>query len=98
MSANIPQIKYNDDGSASFLVDGKEFFMLSGEVHNSVPSDMNYMEEYVWSQIKELPMNSLLVPIHWEQIEKVQELMNQVYDQMTLISGSPSRLSTERER
>lgn len=71
-SANIPQLKYNGNGTASFYVDGKEFFILGGEVHNSVPSDMAYMEEYVWSQIDELPMNALLVPIHWEQVEKVQ--------------------------
>ena len=68
---NIPQIQYYEDGSAQFLVDGKPYFILGGEVHNSVPSDMKYMEEYVWSQLHELPLNTLLVPIHWEQVEKV---------------------------
>lgn len=67
---NIPYIK-KENGNAALIVDGKDFFVLGGEVHNSVPSDMNYMEEVVWSQLHELPVNTLLVPIHWEQTEKV---------------------------
>lgn len=67
----IPQISYDEKGNASLLVDGKEFFILGGEVHNSVSSDMEYMEEYVWSRLDELPLNTLLVPVHWEQVEKL---------------------------
>lgn len=66
----MPRIGYDERGNAVFYVDGKEFFMLAGEVHNSVSSDMDYMEKVVWSGLGELPMNTLLVPVHWEQMEK----------------------------
>lgn len=69
---NLPQIKYAETGDAALYVDGKEFFVLGGEIHNSVSSCMEYMEEYVWNRLEELPMNALLVPVHWEQVEKIK--------------------------
>ena len=68
----IPRIECSANGHAALYVDGKEFFMLAGEVHNSVSSDLEYMDQFVWKQIEELPLNTLLVPIHWEQIEKTK--------------------------
>lgn len=70
--SKIPQIRYEDNGNAALYVDGREFFILGGETHNSVPSDMAYMDRFVWNQLKELPMNTLLVPVHWEQVEKIR--------------------------
>lgn len=70
--SEIPQIRYEENGNAALYVDGREFFILGGETHNSVPSDMAYMDRFVWNQLKELPMNTLLVPVHWEQVEKVR--------------------------
>lgn len=70
--SEIPQIRYEENGNAALYVDGREFFILGGETHNSVPSDMVYMDRFVWNQLKELPMNTLLVPVHWEQVEKVR--------------------------
>lgn len=71
-SKSMPFIKYEENGKAALIVDGKEFYVLGGEVHNSVSSDMEYMEEFIWSQLHELPMNTMLVAIHWEQVEKKQ--------------------------
>lgn len=68
----IPRIECSANGHAALYVDGKEFFALAGEVHNSVSSDLEYMDQFVWKQIEELPLNTLLVPIHWEQIEKTK--------------------------
>lgn len=70
--SEIPQIRCEENGNAALYVDGREFFILGGETHNSVPSDMAYMDRFVWNQLKELPMNTLLVPVHWEQVEKVR--------------------------
>lgn len=66
----IPRIQYEENGNAALYVDGREFFILGGEVHNSVPSDLDYMDRFVWNQLKELPLNTLLVPVHWEEVER----------------------------
>ena len=70
LQCGIPQIRYAQDGTAALYVDGRPFFILGGETHNSVPSDMEYMDRFVWNQLGELPLNTLLVPVHWEQVEK----------------------------
>lgn len=72
MRKPMPHIEYRENGNAALYVDGKEFFILGGETHNSVPSDMEYMDRFVWNQLDELPLNTLLVPVHWEQVEKRQ--------------------------
>ena len=68
---NIPQIK-NDNGIPTLYVKGEPFFALSGEIHNSSASNLEYMEKNVWNNIEDLHMNSLIVPIYWELIEPVE--------------------------
>ena len=69
----LPEIEYSEkDRTGTLYVDGEAFFALAGEIHNSVSSDLEYMNKYVWKQLGELPLNTLLVPVHWEQIEKTQ--------------------------
>ncbi|WP_070040664.1 DUF5597 domain-containing protein [Robinsoniella peoriensis] len=64
----IPMIK-NDNGIPTLYVKGEPFFALSGEIHNSSSSSLQYMEENVWPMLKELHMNSVIVPLYWEAIE-----------------------------
>ncbi|MBD1382394.1 DUF5597 domain-containing protein [Metabacillus arenae] len=52
-----------------WLVDGKPFIAYGGELHNSSASNLNYMEEKVWPYVKDLNLNTLLVPIYWEKLE-----------------------------
>lgn len=60
------------NGIQTLFVDGKPFVALSGEVHNSSSSDPAYMLEKVWPNIEGLNLNSLIVPVMWEQIEAVE--------------------------
>lgn len=53
----------------TLFVDGKPFVALSGEVHNSSASDPSYMLKKVWPNVENLNINSLIVPVAWEQIE-----------------------------
>lgn len=69
--ANIPVIK-NDNGIPTLYVDGKPFFARSGEIHNSSASNLRYMEESVWPNLRELNMNNVIVPLYWETIEPVE--------------------------
>jgi hypothetical protein len=65
----MPQI-VSKDGHHALLVDGKPFFMLGGQAHNS--SGWPGMLPKVWSAIEAMHANTLEVPIYWEQIEAQQ--------------------------
>lgn len=55
------------DGHHALLVDGKPFFILGAQVHNS--SAWPAMLPGIWTAVKEMHVNTLEVPIYWEQIE-----------------------------
>lgn len=61
------------DGEWKFIVDGKPFVMLAGELHNSASSDAAFMEEHVWPYLRDLHMNSVLVSVPWELIEAEED-------------------------
>ena len=54
-------------GRHALLVDGKPFFMLGGQAHNS--SGWPGMMPELYLAVKEMHLNTLEVPIYWEQIE-----------------------------
>ena len=56
------------NGTKLLMVDDKPFIMLAGEVHNSNSSSVEYMEG-VYDQADRLGMNTLLLPVSWEQTE-----------------------------
>ena len=64
----LPEVRLLNNIPTLF-VDGKPFVALSGETHNSSASDPSYMERKIWPNIENLNMNSLIVPVSWEQIE-----------------------------
>lgn len=64
----IPRIE-NDHGIPTLYVHDKPFFALSGEIHNSSSSSLDYMKEKVWPALRDLNMNSVIVPLYWETIE-----------------------------
>lgn len=53
----------------TLYVEDKPFFAYAGEVHNSSACSLEYMEEHVWNKIEGMHLNTLLVPVYWEQIE-----------------------------
>ena len=70
---SIPKI-IEKDGRHALLVDGKPFFILGGQAHNS--SGWPGMLPQVWVAISEMHANTLEVPIYWEQIEAQQGKFN----------------------
>jgi beta-galactosidase GanA len=50
------------------IVDGQPFLMLSGELHNSSSSSLEYMKP-IWPQLKAMGLNSVVTPLSWELIE-----------------------------
>ena len=55
------------DGRYAFLVDGKPFLMLGGQIHNSSgwPSEL----PQVWQSMATLHANTIEAPVYWEQLE-----------------------------
>jgi beta-galactosidase GanA len=55
------------DGHHALFVDGAPYLMLSAEVHNSSAWPASLPQ--VWPVVDELHLNTLQVPIYWEQFE-----------------------------
>ena len=55
------------DGRHALLVDGKPFLILGGQAHNS--SGWPAMLPQLWSAVEDMHLNTLEVPVYWEQIE-----------------------------
>ena len=66
-SAAIPHLERH--GSATrLIVHGEPFIMIAGQVHNSSPSNLEYMEK-VWAKLQNLNLNTVIMPISWELFE-----------------------------
>lgn len=70
------------NGIKTLFVDNEPFLVLGGETHNSAGSDLAYMKKAVWPGIKELNLNTLIVPVYWENIEETEGTYN-----FTLVEG-----------
>ena len=63
---NMPKL-ITRDGHHALLVDGEPFFILGAQLHNS--SAWPAMLPGIWTAVKEMHVNTLEVPIYWEQME-----------------------------
>lgn len=64
--ASLPRL-IEKNGRHAFLVDGKLFLMLGGQAHNS--SAWPALMPAVWKSAEMMHLNTLEVPLYWEQIE-----------------------------
>jgi len=63
----LPYLKKNGNAT-QLIVDGKPFLMISGELHNSSSSSVEYMKP-IWPKLKAMNLNSVIASISWEQFE-----------------------------
>ncbi len=89
MMSKIPYIG-ELNGVKTLFVNDKPFLVRGGELHNSSYSSLEYMEERVWPMLKTLHMNTVVLPIGWENIEEVEG----VFD-FTLVDGLISQARRE---
>jgi hypothetical protein len=54
--------------ATQLIVDGQPFLMLSGELHNSSSSSLDYMKP-IWPQLAAMGLNTVVTPLSWELIE-----------------------------
>ena len=74
VSAQTPYL-LKKDNKTQFMVHGKPFLMLSGELHNSSSSSIEYMN-HVWKRIEPLNMNTLIVSASWDIVEAKEGVYN----------------------
>jgi len=66
-SAAAPHLEKRG-ATTQLIVDGQPFLMLSGELHNSSSSSLEYMKP-IWPQLRAMGLNSVVTPLSWELIE-----------------------------
>jgi beta-galactosidase GanA len=54
--------------ATQLIVDGKPFLMLSGELHNSSSSSLEYMKP-IWPKLAAMGLNTVVTPLSWELVE-----------------------------
>ncbi len=65
-SSDIPHLE-KKDGRYAFIVDGKPFLVLGGQINNS--SAWPATLPAAWSAAEALHMNTVETPVYWEQME-----------------------------
>ena len=63
----IPALRKQGDVT-QFVVDGKPFIMLGGELGNSSASTIQNMQP-IWPKLKAMHLNTVLIPVYWELLE-----------------------------
>jgi len=78
--------------ATQLIVDGKPFLMLSGELHNSSSSSLEYMKP-IWPRLAAMGLNAVVTPLSWELIEPTEGSFD-----FTLVDGLLSQARHEHER
>lgn len=65
--SGIPHLQKNGN-SVQLVVDNKPFIMISGELHNSSSSSVEYLAP-LWPKLKAMNLNSVIASVAWEQFE-----------------------------
>ncbi|MDR0866709.1 MAG: beta-galactosidase, partial [Candidatus Symbiothrix sp.] len=64
----LPRITENARGVQQLIVDGQPFIFLSGELHNSSASHLNYLNPRM-KDLQERHLNSVIATVSWELLE-----------------------------
>ena len=78
--------------ATQLIVDGKPFLMLSGELHNSSSSSLDYMKP-IWPQLAAMGINTVVTPLSWELIEPEEGKFD-----FSLVDGLLDQARHEHER
>jgi len=57
------------------IVNGQPFLILGGELGNSTATSMENMVD-VWPKMKDMNINTILIPVYWELIEPVEGIFD----------------------
>jgi hypothetical protein len=68
IGGSLPSIADRGDGRRFLIVRGEPYPVLGGEIGNSTAADRAGMLR-LWPRLKAMGLNSVLVPVYWEQLE-----------------------------
>ena len=66
-STSTPHLA-KEGAATQLVVDGKPILMLSGELHNSSSSSLDYMQP-IWPRLAAMHVNVVLTPVYWDLVE-----------------------------
>ena len=66
----VPHLEKTDQ-TVQLIVDGKPLLMLSGELHNSSPSNAEYMRP-IWESLTGMNLNTVIGAVSWELVEPTE--------------------------
>src|SRR5215472_17056770 len=78
--------------ATQLIVDGKPFLMLSGELHNSSSSSLEYMKP-IWPQLAAMGLNAVVTPLSWELNEPEEGKFD-----FTLVDGLLEQVRQNHQR
>lgn len=64
---DMPRLAVSADGHRTLMVDGRPFFVLAAQLHNS--SAWPDVLDHAWSEALKLSPNTVEAPVYWEQFE-----------------------------
>lgn len=67
LSNEMPRIAIGADGHRTLMVDGRPYFVLAAQLHNS--SAWPAVLDEAWAQALKMSPNTIEAPIYWEQFE-----------------------------
>jgi hypothetical protein len=67
--------------ATQLIVDREPFLMLSGELHNSSSSNLDYMKP-IWPKLAAMGLNTVVTPLSWELVEPAEGKLD-----FTLVDG-----------
>ncbi|MGA2851311.1 MAG: DUF5597 domain-containing protein [Terracidiphilus sp.] len=91
-SAAAPPHLEKRGAATQLVVDGKPFLMLSGELHNSSSSSLNYMKP-IWPKMAAMGLNTVVTPLSWELIEPTKGKFD-----FLLVDGLLAQARNEHEK
>lgn len=77
--------------TTELIVNGKPMIILGGELGNSSASTVEYMQP-IWGKLKAMHLNTVLIPVYWELLEKGEGKFDYVLLQQLITEARKSQM------
>ncbi len=84
-AADLPQLEHKD-GRYTLMVDGHPYFPLGAQVGNS--SGWPEKLEDLWPKVEAVHLNTLEVPVYWEQMEPREGVFDDTVVEDVVLAGA----------
>lgn len=88
--STMPHLAYNN-GIYQLMVNDEPYLILGGELMNSSGFDLDYMEN-AWGKVAELNVNTVFIPISWQQFEPEEGKFDSSYLETHILNARKHNL------